>query len=131
MDMKWFLLSINGRISRKPIWLYILATSILSILAMVIDRAVLNTPIEQIGVVTVAFYLIFLWPGIAVTVKRMHDRNRTGWFYLLMLVPVLNIWPIVEVLFMRGTPGPNRFGDDPLGREAPEQGQLTEARETA
>jgi uncharacterized membrane protein YhaH (DUF805 family) len=60
------------------------------------------------------FDLIILWPGIAILIKRSHDRDRSGWFILLFLVPFLNLWPLIELLFLRGTIGSNRFGPDPV-----------------
>jgi uncharacterized membrane protein YhaH (DUF805 family) len=60
------------------------------------------------------FDLIILWPGIAILIKRSHDRDRSGWFILLFLVPLLNLWPLIELLFLRGTIGSNRFGPDPV-----------------
>jgi uncharacterized membrane protein YhaH (DUF805 family) len=47
-------------------------------------------------------------------IKRSHDRDRSGWFILLFLVPLLNLWPLIELLFLRGTIGSNRFGPDPV-----------------
>lgn len=50
------------------------------------------------------------WPGYALAVKRVHDRNRSGWFLLLLFIPIINLWPAFELLFGAGTPGENRFG---------------------
>jgi len=50
---------------------------------------------------------------VAIYVKRLHDRNHSGWFALLLLVPLVNLWPAIEIMFLRGTRGPNRFGADP------------------
>ena len=55
-----------------------------------------------------------LYPWIAVGIKRCHDRNRTGWFLLIGLIPLVSIWLVVELGFLRGTVGQNRFGPDPL-----------------
>jgi uncharacterized membrane protein YhaH (DUF805 family) len=57
--------------------------------------------------------LLLLLPGVAVSVRRLHDLDRSGWWLLLTLTGIgiilLLIWDC-----MRGTPGPNRFGPDPL-----------------
>jgi len=59
--------------------------------------------------------IIFIWPTLALAVKRLHDRNRSGWFSLIVLIPIIGpIWYLIEVGFLRGTIGPNRFGDDPV-----------------
>ncbi|MGB0506962.1 MAG: DUF805 domain-containing protein [Pikeienuella sp.] len=53
-------------------------------------------------------------PALAVSVRRLHDSNKTGWWFLLNLV---SIGSIIFLVFMclRGTTGPNRFGEDPYG----------------
>jgi uncharacterized membrane protein YhaH (DUF805 family) len=59
--------------------------------------------------------LAVIVPGFAGLAKRCHDRDRSGWFQLISLIPLIgSIWLLVEVGFLRGTPGPNRFGPDPL-----------------
>lgn len=66
------------------------------------------------GIIIMFFVLGILIPSLAVGVRRLHDVDKSGWFYLLALVPfgsiVLLVW-----FCQRGTEGPNRFGDDPLG----------------
>ena len=64
--------------------------------------------------------LVVLWPAFAIQVKRWHDRDKSGWWILIGLVPIIGgIWAFVEAGCLRGTPGPNRFGPDPLeGRDA-------------
>jgi uncharacterized membrane protein YhaH (DUF805 family) len=58
-------------------------------------------------------YAVALYMGLAVNVKRCHDRGHSGWFVLLSLIPLVNIWYVVEVCFLAGQNGPNRFGPDP------------------
>lgn len=61
--------------------------------------------------------LLVLWPAIATSVKCWHDRDKSGWWVLINLIPVLGtLWVLVENGFLRGTPGPNRFGEDLTGR---------------
>jgi uncharacterized membrane protein YhaH (DUF805 family) len=64
----------------------------------------------EIGLFSGIFVLFTLYSSIAVGVKRCHDRDRSGWFLLLGLVPILNLWLLVELGFLEGTVGPNRFG---------------------
>lgn len=61
-------------------------------------------------------YLAHIIPIIAVAVRRFHDQDKSGWFYLLSFIPLVG--GIIMIVFMciGGTPGPNRFGPDPLGR---------------
>jgi uncharacterized membrane protein YhaH (DUF805 family) len=60
-------------------------------------------------------YLAFTWPMIMVAIKRYHDRGKSGLWYLIALIPILGtIWQIIELGFLRGVPGPNKYGPDPL-----------------
>jgi uncharacterized membrane protein YhaH (DUF805 family) len=61
--------------------------------------------------------LAILLPNIAVGIRRLHDIDRTGWWLLLALFPVVGTIVLIVFYATRGTPGPNRFGDVPtLGR---------------
>jgi hypothetical protein len=57
---------------------------------------------------------IFLLPGIAVGVRRLHDVDRSGWWLLLAFIPLVGTIILIVWFCTRGTPGPNRFGPDPL-----------------
>jgi uncharacterized membrane protein YhaH (DUF805 family) len=79
------------------------------------------------GVTNAVFYvgliimLLWLWPALALIIKRLHDRNLSGWFAATLLIPVVNagfaIWMFIVVGFIKGTTGGNRFGEDPLAEE--------------
>jgi uncharacterized membrane protein YhaH (DUF805 family) len=105
----------RGRIGRRDFWLYgvaamagltLLLQALLGIAGMDED---LREPIVN---------LLLLWPVLAVSIKRWHDRDKSGWWVLIVLVPVIGwLWALVVNGFLRGTPGPNRFGADPLTAE--------------
>jgi uncharacterized membrane protein YhaH (DUF805 family) len=61
--------------------------------------------------------LISLIPAISVTIRRLHDVDKSGWFFLLAFVPLVNFY-ILYLTIIKGTDGPNRFGPDPLGSDA-------------
>lgn len=71
-------------------------------------------PADGVGVIMAVYIIAAIWPNLVVGIKRCHDRGRSGWFLLIGLVPLLNIWLLVELGFLRGTIGMNRFGADPL-----------------
>lgn len=56
---------------------------------------------------------------VATIVKRLHDRDESGWWSLVYFIPVVCLWVFIKCGFLKGTPGPNRFGPDPLA--PPEQ----------
>jgi len=116
MTVAQFLFSPHGRIPRSTFWLrFYLPVMALAIVAAVLDVS-LGTLDEESGFGLFAglFTFLVIYPSIAVCIKRLHDRDRSGWFYLLLLVPLVNIWMGIELYFLRGTGGPNRYGPDPL-----------------
>ncbi|MCH7629961.1 MAG: DUF805 domain-containing protein, partial [Proteobacteria bacterium] len=52
-------------------------------------------------------------PSLAVSVRRLHDQDRSGWMLLLMLIPFLGWFALLVLMCLEGTRGPNRFGADP------------------
>ena len=64
------------------------------------------------------FLLAAALPSVAVAVRRLHDTNRSGWWTLLALIPFPGLPFLAALLVFQGTRGANRFGPDPLGREA-------------
>lgn len=59
------------------------------------------------------FWLASIVPGLAVSVRRLHDQDRTGWLLLLWLIPLLGWFAVFVLMCLEGTRGPNRFGPDP------------------
>lgn len=104
------LFALDGRINRAKFWLVILLLDIIWIVGLIIDVSTTGEP----G----AFYwiaiMILFWPSLALNIKRCHDRNKSGWFYLIAFIPFVNIWYLIEIGFFKGTEGNNRFGSDPL-----------------
>lgn len=114
----WF--SFQGRINRQVYWLwYVLPILAISVVAAILDQ-VLGTlymigPGQPVGILSSVVTLASIWIGLAAGAKRCHDRGRSGWFQLLLLLPVIGwIWLLVELGFLAGTQGSNRFGPDPL-----------------
>jgi uncharacterized membrane protein YhaH (DUF805 family) len=60
-----------------------------------------------------ALYTALLWVSVALGVKRYHDLDRSGWWILLGFIPVANIWMLLELGFVAGVDGRNRFGSSP------------------
>lgn len=63
-----------------------------------------------------AFALANIIPAIAVTVRRFHDQDKSGWMYLLAFIPLVGGFVVLIFMILEGTKGVNRFGTDPLGR---------------
>jgi uncharacterized membrane protein YhaH (DUF805 family) len=124
------LFSFRGRLRRKDFWLYHLV--LWSVLVPLGFFAFAWSEEGRTGearwwsgvmIALVLFGLAQIWPSLAISVKRCHDRNKSGWWVLLWLVlanlPVISIlglaWWFVELGFLDGTQGPNRFGPSPKG----------------
>jgi len=81
---------------------------------------------ESVGVLYALFSLATFLPSIAVTVRRLHDRNQTGWWWWLWLVPVIG-WIVLIVWYcIKGTEGDNAYGHDPLGGAATRPSSIPE-----
>jgi uncharacterized membrane protein YhaH (DUF805 family) len=102
----------SGRAARSEYWYWVLFAILVDIATNLIDAGIGST--GHFGVVSIVAGLILLLPGIAVSARRLHDRDKSGWFLLLGLIPLVG--PIILIVWfcMRGTIGPNRFGPDPL-----------------
>ncbi len=60
-------------------------------------------------------FLLIIWPALAISVKRWHDRDKSGWWVLIGLVPLIGgLWALIETGFLPGTEGDNQYGPDPL-----------------
>jgi uncharacterized membrane protein YhaH (DUF805 family) len=107
-------LGLRGRIPRRTYWLH----GVLSLLlAGVVVNALLDIARIDGDAAGKFANLVFLWPLVAVSVKRQHDFDFSGWWALIHFVPVVgSLVLIVLDGIMPGTHGPNRFGIDP--REA-------------
>ncbi len=123
--MQSLLFSFQGRVNRAKFWLVHLAMWIVTAVvfgtifggaAMTSDPA---AAFEAVGMVPrlvlAVVYVLMVWIGLAIGVKRWHDRNKSGWWILIALVPVIGgLWYLIECGFLPGTAGPNTYGPDPL-----------------
>jgi uncharacterized membrane protein YhaH (DUF805 family) len=123
-----FVLSPSGRIGRGKWWLAQLVTICIIISFVVllslqlpgkaIDGILVteSSPgIDPMFAAEFAVFAIFLiWMGFCITVKRYHDRGKSGWWYLLQFVPIVGpIWAFIELGFCSGDDGDNDYGDGP------------------
>jgi uncharacterized membrane protein YhaH (DUF805 family) len=112
----------SGRSQRSEYWWLTLTYLILAGLFTMMGAYYVNE--SQISLLLsglrmgVGFGLLV--PMLAVTVRRLHDTNRSGWWILVALIPYAGGLVLTVLMCLPGTTGPNRFGDDPLGHVAPE-----------
>jgi uncharacterized membrane protein YhaH (DUF805 family) len=120
MDWKFIFFSFNGRLRRKHYWLaaliqlaIMLAVLTVADLVRILFRHDLASTLV-VAVFELAWLVFVLWAGLAVAVKRCHDRDQSGWWFFLILIPLLGgLWNLINLGILDGTPGPNRFGPSP------------------
>lgn len=111
-DAPWrMLFSTRGRISRRRFWLWGIGAMLG--LGYVLRGLLAVAGVEPLRADAVV-NLVLLWPVLAISIKRWHDRGQPGWWVLVVLVPVVGwLWLLWANGFLRGTPGPNRYGAPP------------------
>src|SRR5260221_3872088 len=130
----------RARAARSEYWYWLLFIALTSIAAGLTDLALF--PRREVHLLNTLVCLALVLPGLAVSVRRLHDLDRTGWWMLLIFGPTIGVWvliglnsivgwwdflPIIPIIggvgwivlliwkCTPGTAGPNRFGPDPLG----------------
>lgn len=101
----------RGRIGRGRFWLHgVVAIPALGLLlTALLDIARVPSAGADLGVTA-----LLAWPSIAISAKRWHDRDRSAWWVLVALLPIIGtLWLLIDNGCVRGTPGPNRFGEAP------------------
>ena len=120
--MSWYLQALkkyavfSGRSRRMEYWYFVLFNIIVSIVLGWID-ALLGTLGSGMGVGLLSgiYGLAILIPSLAVTVRRLHDIDRSGWWILIGLVPLIGVIVLLVFALLDGTPGDNRYGPNPKG----------------
>ena len=118
--MSWYLAVLGkyavfqGRARRKEFWYFVLFNLIVTLVLTVVD--VSGGMFEDdlgVGLLQGLYSLAILIPSLAVTVRRLHDTERSGWWMLIGLIPLVgSIWLLV-LLVLDGDSGSNRYGADP------------------
>jgi len=118
--MNWYLEALrkyavfDGRARRMEYWMFVLINCLIIVVLSVVDTVVgLFSLGNSVGALTGLYWLVVLVPSVAVTVRRLHDTDRSGWWALLALLPVLGTIVLFVFCVLDGTPGPNRFGENP------------------
>ena len=97
----------KGRAGRPEYWWFFLSYIIVYIVALIIGGA-----IKASWLVFIAL-LVYIVPLIAAAVRRLHDTGRSGWWYLISLIPLVGTIILIVFLASEGNPGPNEYGPPP------------------
>lgn len=118
--MGWYLRVIKnyavftGRARRMEYWMFVFFNLIfVNIIAAALDSAFFGTNFLSLGPLAIIYSLFVIIPGLAVVIRRLHDIGKSGWYILILLIPIIGqIWFFV-LLVTEGERGQNRYGVDP------------------
>jgi len=112
----------TGRASRSEFWYFALFYFIADLIAAIMDAFVLNpmlgaTPEQAAkgGILQMIIALGLLLPSIALGIRRLHDIGKSGWWYLLVLIPIIGWVALLYFYILDSQPGANAYGENPKG----------------
>lgn len=118
--MNWYLEVLKkyavfgGRARRKEYWFFVLFSIIISMVFVLIDKNTGSFNTESgFGVLSGIYGLAVLIPTIAVSVRRLHDTERSGWWLLISLIPLIGTIVIIVFMVLDSKPGENQYGANP------------------
>lgn len=120
-NMNWYLdvlkkyAVFNGRARRQEYWMFVLFNIIISVVLSIVDGMLGMSVAEGVGLLGALYGLAVLLPGIGVSIRRLHDTNRSGWWLLIAFVPLIGFVVLLVFMVLDSTPGENRFGSNPKG----------------
>ena len=123
--MNWYLECLRkygvfgGRARRKEYWYFVLFNIIINIVLAVIDVATGSFSAEVgIGLLGGIYGLAVLIPNVAVTVRRLHDTDHSGWWLLIPLIPIIGAIVLFVFAVQDSNAGENKYGPSPKAAEA-------------
>lgn len=129
--MHWMLMPLrryadfSGRSRRKEYWMFWLLNVLMGLFVGLVTLVMALTVRTEDEMMVVVYPVLLLWivaslafaiPGLAVTIRRLHDTDRSGWAILYGLIPFIGGFLLLYFYVQDGTEGPNRFGEDPKQR---------------
>ena len=118
--MNWYLhvlknyATFSGRARRKEYWMFFLISALISIVLTLLDILLGTYSVEyEAGLFSGLYSLLILIPSIAVVVRRLHDTDRSGWWILISLIPLIGVIVLFLFICLDSQPGTNRFGANP------------------
>lgn len=106
IDWQKLFLDWNGRINRQPFWIGAILLAVAN---------ALNGALFGYAIVGTLVGLGLVYCGLCVSIKRCHDRGKSGWWCLLFVIPPIGaIWAVIDLGILEGVAGTNQYGPDPL-----------------
>ncbi|MXQ09302.1 DUF805 domain-containing protein [Alphaproteobacteria bacterium GH1-50] len=108
-------ITVSGRARRAEFWWFALFYLIVGAVLNAIDLSLFG---PDTALLSPIFGLVMFVPSITVAVRRLHDRDMSGWWWLLNFIPLIGTLILLVIYMLPGTNGANRFGPDPIrGRD--------------
>ncbi len=118
--VEWYMLAMRryldftGRSRRREYWFFALGNVIIGIALMLVERVTgMTSGVFGYGILTIVFDLLIVLPSLAVSIRRLHDTGRSGWWLLIGLVPILGGLVLLYFFLLDSEPGINAYGLNP------------------
>jgi uncharacterized membrane protein YhaH (DUF805 family) len=108
----------SGRARRKEYWMFVLINLLIGLALGIISMPLGLTSENGNSVLTTLYSLAVLLPNIAVAVRRLHDTDRSGWWFFISFIPLLGFIVMLVFMVTDSTPGDNRYGPNPKAAAA-------------
>ena len=106
----------SGRARRQEYWLFVLFNAIAGIIINVIGGVLAGaTGVDAFAFLGAIYNLAVLIPGFAVFFRRLHDTGRSGWWWLILFIPIVGVIVILVFCCLDSQPGENQYGPNPKG----------------
>lgn len=104
----------SGRARRKEYWFFALFNFLVSIALVMVEAALGMGDLESgYGPISGLYSLAVIIPGLAVSVRRLHDTGRSGWWFLVVLVPLIGAIVLLVFTLLDSEAGTNEYGPNP------------------
>lgn len=116
--MEWYLKVLReyarfeGRARRKEYWMFALINFAIALAIGLVETGLLGATFGIIGLI---YLLAVLIPSLAVAVRRLHDTGRSGWWFLLVFLPLIGALVLIFFMVQDSQPGSNAYGPNPKG----------------
>lgn len=113
--MQWYLkvfrdfATFTGRARRREYWTFVLVNLGVAVIASLLDGVLFG----DAAVLSSIYTLVVIVPGLAVSMRRLHDTGRSGWWFLISFVPLVGFIVMLVYMTQDSDPGPNAYGPSP------------------
>ncbi|WP_163517475.1 DUF805 domain-containing protein [Gelidibacter japonicus] len=130
--MNWYLdafknkyADFSGRARRTEYWMFMLFHILTIFLLVFLSGALSELHLESMGVILLVVYILASFiPALAITVRRLHDSGKSGWFYLLTLIPYIGSFILLIFTVQDSEPMQNKWGPNPKGPNTDEINEI-------